>query len=154
CAAGRGCGLHRGGTGTMTVTEVRETAGTPGGATIRSVSFVVFVLRFAEPGGVTVPGTGDVQAELDAAPDGRAQLPGTSLAGALREMVARARGPETAAAWFGPLLEGGAEAKASRIWVLGSRRRDEADGDVVRSTRIDRGRGAADSNTLRAEEVL
>lgn len=138
----------------MTAAETKEKAGTGAGATIRSVSFVVFVVRFAEPGGVTVPGTGDVQAELDAGPDGRARLPGTSLAGALREMTSRARGPETAADWFGPLLDNGAEAKASRIWVLGSRRRDDAVGAVVRSTRIGRHRGAADANTLRAEEVL
>lgn len=140
----------------MAVTETRGKAGTGRGATIRSVSFVVFVLRFAEPGGVTVPGTGDdeAQAMLDTGPGKRAQLPGTSLAGALREMVGAARGTETEQAWFGPLLDTGVEARASRIWVLGSRRRDEAAGEVVRSTRIDRRRGAADSNTLRAEQVL
>lgn len=138
----------------MTTTESRQRQGAETGTTIRSVSFVVFVLRFAEPGGVTVPGTGDVQAELDTGPGGRVRLPGTSLAGALRELVARARGDEQAAEWFGPLLEEGAAAKASRVWVLGGHRTDDEAGAVIRSTRIDRHRGAADVNTLRAEEVL
>ncbi|MBO0803839.1 MAG: hypothetical protein J2P25_12295 [Nocardiopsaceae bacterium] len=112
---------------------------------------MAFDLRFAEPGGVTVPGSGDEpQALLDRGPDGRAQLPGTSLAGALRELV----GEERAEAWFGPVLEEGVEARASRIWVLGGRRLDDAPGDVFASTKIDRTRGAAHDSTLRREEVL
>jgi CRISPR/Cas system CSM-associated protein Csm3 (group 7 of RAMP superfamily) len=123
--------------------------------TFRSVSFLSFVLRFAEPGGVTVPGAGDQpQAVLDLDPQGQVQLPGTSLAGALRDMVRGARGAETAEAWFGPLLEEGAAARASRIWVLGSRRLDDAATDVLASTRISRERGAAAANTFRKEEVL
>jgi CRISPR/Cas system CSM-associated protein Csm3 (group 7 of RAMP superfamily) len=123
--------------------------------TFRSVSFLSFVLRFAEPGGVTVPGAGDQpQAVLDLDPQGQVQLPGASLAGALRDMVRGARGAETAEAWFGPLLEEGAAARASRIWVLGSRRLDDATADVLASTRISRERGAAASNTFRKEEVL
>lgn len=136
----------------MTITEIREQGGRAGGGTaIRSVSFVVFDLRFAEPGGVTVPGTGDQpQALLDRGPDGRVQLPGTSLAGALRELV----GGQRASEWFGPVLEEGVEPRASRIWVLGSRRVDDAPGEVLASTKIDRARGAARDNTLRKEEVL
>lgn len=136
----------------MTVTDIREqNSAAERDATDRSVSFLTFVLRFTEPGGVTVPGTGnEPQAVLDTGLDGRAQLPGTSLAGALRELA----GPEHAEAWFGPLLEDGAEARASRIWVLGSRRLDEVAGDVLASTRISRERGAAQANTLRSEEVL
>lgn len=140
----------------MTVTDAAEQAqGTGADTTARSVSFVSFVLLFAEPGGVTVPGAADQpQAVLDLDPQGRVQLPGTSLAGALRDMVRAARGPQTAGAWFGPLLDDGAAAQASRIWVLGSRRLDDAAADVLASTRISRERGAAAPNTLRQEEVL
>lgn len=140
----------------MTVTQAGEQARGPGAETpVRSVSFVSFVLRFAEPGGITVPGTGDQpQALLDLDPQERVQLPGTSLAGALREMVRGARGAQTAEAWFGPLLDGGAAAQASRIWVLGSTRLDDAPADVLASTRISRERGAAASNTFRQEQVL
>jgi CRISPR/Cas system CSM-associated protein Csm3 (group 7 of RAMP superfamily) len=140
----------------MTVTDTGEhTHGTGADTTVRSVSFLSFVLRFAEPGGVTVPGAGDQpQAVLDLDPRGQVQLPGTSLAGALRDMVRGARGPQTAEAWFGPLLEEGATARASRIWVLGSRRLDDAAPDVLASTRISRERGAAAANTFRKEEVL
>lgn len=136
----------------MTATDIREqNSAAERDATGRSVSFLTFVLRFTEPGGVTVPGTGDKpQAVLDTGLDGRAQLPGTSLAGALRELA----GPERAEAWFGPLLEDGTEARASRIWVLGSRRLDDVAGDVLASTRINRERGAAQANTLRRDEVL
>lgn len=140
----------------MTVVENREQSQETGrDTTVRSVSFLAFVLRFTEPGGVTVPGTGDEpQAMLDLGPDGRVQLPGTSLAGALRDLVHGARGAEMAQAWFGPLLKEGADARASRIWVLGSRRLDDTAGDVLASTRISRVRGAAEQNTLRKEEVL
>ncbi|MGH3285785.1 MAG: RAMP superfamily CRISPR-associated protein [Streptosporangiaceae bacterium] len=140
----------------MTVADTgKETRGTGADATLRSVSFLSFVLRFAEPGGVTVPGTVDQpQAVLDLDPQGRVQLPGTSLAGALREMVRGARGAQTAEAWFGPLLDEGAAARVSRIWVLGSRRLDDAAAEVLASTRISRERGAAASNTFRQEEVL
>lgn len=140
----------------MTVAEAGEqTRGTGADTAVRSVSFLSFVLRFAEPGGVTVPGTGDQpQAMLDLDPQERAQLPGTSLAGALREMVGGARGAQTAEAWFGPLLDDGVAARVSQIWVLGSRRLDDAPADVLASTRISRERGAAASNTFRREQVL
>ncbi|MGH3252491.1 MAG: RAMP superfamily CRISPR-associated protein [Trebonia sp.] len=122
----------------------------------RSVSFLVFELRFTEPGGVTVPGDHErPQVMLDVDPAGRAHLPGTSLAGALRELARERRGDEAAADWFGPLLSGAeAEARASRVWVLGSRRLDLADTYFLSSTRIDRERGAAKGSTLRTEEVL
>jgi CRISPR/Cas system CSM-associated protein Csm3 (group 7 of RAMP superfamily) len=140
----------------MTVTQAGEQArGSGAGTPARSVSFVSFVLRFAEPGGVTVPGSGDQpQAVLDLDPQGRVQVPGTSLAGALREMVHGARGAQMAEAWFAPLLEDGAAAQASRIWVLGSTRLDDAPADVLASTRISRERAAAAANTFRAEQVL
>jgi hypothetical protein len=62
---------------------------------VRSVSFIVFTLRFAEPGGVTVPGGPDWRARLllNTDPEGRPQLPGTSLAGALRPGAVRDRRP-------------------------------------------------------------
>jgi CRISPR/Cas system CSM-associated protein Csm3 (group 7 of RAMP superfamily) len=140
----------------MTIAEAGEqTPDTGAGTTFRSVSFLSFALRFAEPGGVTVPGTGDQpQAVLDLDPEGRVQLPGTSLAGALRAMVGGVRGAGTAQAWFGPLLDEGAAAAVSRVWVLGSRRLDDAATGVFASTRIGRERGAAAANTFRNEEVL
>jgi hypothetical protein len=127
---------------------------------VRSVSFIVFVLRFAEPGGVTVPGGPDDQAHLllDTDPEGRPQLPGTSLAGALREMVRAERGADGAAALFGRLLPPGdgaeVDAQASQIWVLGSRPVDLAAAQVRALTAISRVRAAAEANTLRTEEVL
>jgi len=140
----------------MTVTEAP--AGTAGGEVeprTRSVSFLRFVLRFTEPGGVTVPGPGQVQAVLDLDPEGRVHLPGTSLAGALRGLARERLGEETAAGWFGPILSGTkAEPKASRVWVLGSRRLDTEGTQLLSSTRIDRARGAAAGSTLRTEEVL
>jgi CRISPR/Cas system CSM-associated protein Csm3 (group 7 of RAMP superfamily) len=126
----------------------------------RSVSFIVFVLRFAEPGGVTVPGGPDQRAHLllDTDPEGRPQLPGTSLAGALREMIREERGQDAAAALFGQLLapSDGADvdAQASQIWVLGSRPLAVPSGEVRASTKISRSRAAAQANTLRTEEVL
>lgn len=141
----------------MTITEART--GTAGGAVeprARSVSFLTFILRFTEPGGVTVPGGPDQsQVVLDLDPEGQVHLPGTSLAGALRELARERRGDELAVNWFGPILSGTeAEAKASRVWVLGSQRLDRADTQLLSSTRIDRARGAAAGNTLRTEEVL
>jgi CRISPR/Cas system CSM-associated protein Csm3 (group 7 of RAMP superfamily) len=135
---------------------------------------MVFTLRFAEPGGVTVPAEPDPQAPdgrervhllLDTDQEGRPHLPGTSLAGALREMVRDTRGPQTADTLFGrpPETRGGAEAdaKASQIWVLGSRLLglDGEDSAALASefrtsTKISRCRGAAEDNTLRAEEML
>lgn len=146
----------------MTITEARTgTAGGAGEPRARSVSFLTFILRFTEPGGVTVPGGPDqAQVVLDLDPEGRVHLPGTSLAGALRELARERRGDEAAADWFGPILSGpvlsgtAAEAKASRVWVLGSKRLDNADTQLLSSTRIDRSRGAAAGNTLRTEEVL
>ena len=141
----------------MTITEPRTgTTGGTGEPRTRSVSFLTFILRFTEPGGVTVPGGPDqAQVMLDIDPQGRVHLPGTSLAGALRELARERCGNETAADWFGPLLSTAeAEAKASRVWVLGSRRLDSADTQLLSSTRIDRARGAAADNTLRTEEVL
>lgn len=142
----------------MTITEAW--AATPGGTVEprnRSVSFLTFILRFTEPGGVTVPGRPDQAAQvvLDLDPEGRVHLPGTSLAGALRELTRERCGHEAAADWFGPILSGTeTEAKASRVWVLGSRRLDHADTQLLSSTRIDRARGAAADNTLWTEEVL
>jgi CRISPR/Cas system CSM-associated protein Csm3 (group 7 of RAMP superfamily) len=141
----------------MTMTEARTaTAGGTVEPRTRSVSFLTFILRFTEPGGVTVPGGPDqAQVMLDLDPEGGVHLPGTSLAGALRELARERRGDEGAADWFGPILSGTeAEAKASRVWVLGSRRLDNADTQLLSSTRIDRERGAAADNTLRTEEVL
>jgi len=141
----------------MTITETRAgTAGGTGEARTRSVSFLTFILRFTEPGGVTVPGRPDqAQVVLDLDPEERVHLPGTSLAGALRELAREQRGDATAAGWFGPLLSAAeAEPQASRVWVLGSRRLDSADTQLLSSTRIDRARGAAADNALRTEEVL
>lgn len=141
----------------MTIADVRgQTADGVGEPRVRSVSFLVFILRLAEPGGVTVPGGPDQpQVVLDTGTDGRAQLPGTSLAGALREMVRGQRGGDVADDWFGRVVPGtDEEARASRVWVLGGRRLDDADNRVLSSTRIDRARGAAADNTLRTEEVL
>jgi CRISPR/Cas system CSM-associated protein Csm3 (group 7 of RAMP superfamily) len=125
------------------------------------------ILRFIEPGGVTVPGHADPDAFeerdrahvlLDAGPDGRPQLPGTSLAGALRERIRVKRGDDVADDLFGRLLPPGdgeeVDARASRIWVLGSRLLDEAVPEYRASTKIDRLRGAAQAQTLRIEEVL
>jgi CRISPR/Cas system CSM-associated protein Csm3 (group 7 of RAMP superfamily) len=142
----------------MTVADV-QTQDADGGREprARSVSFLIFTLRLLEPGGVTVPGKGPDQAQvvLDTGIDGRAQLPGTSLAGALREMVRGQRGAGVADDWFGRIVPGAeTEAQASRVWVLGSRRLDNADSQLLSSTRIDRFRGAAADNTLRTEEVL
>jgi CRISPR/Cas system CSM-associated protein Csm3 (group 7 of RAMP superfamily) len=142
----------------MTVADI-ETQNADGGRVprARSVSFVIFTLRLLEPGGVTVPGEGPdlAQVVLDTGIDGRAQLPGTSLAGALREMVRGQRGTGVADDWFGRIVAGAeADAQASRVWVLGSRRLDDADSQFLSSTRIDRFRGAAADNTLRTEEVL
>lgn len=148
----------------------------------RNATFIRFFLRFAEAGGVTVPGfpdrakDGDEQVpwgrerahlQLDTDPWGRPLLPGTSLAGALREWVRHAEGEQTADDWFGHLLaagEGGAEevdARASLIWVLGSRPvgPDGLDLDTVpsqirASTAISRSRAGAEADTLRVEEVL
>jgi CRISPR/Cas system CSM-associated protein Csm3 (group 7 of RAMP superfamily) len=84
-------------------------------------------------------------------------LPGASVAGALREMITR-EWPETADELFGYLLPAGTaeedvDAMASRVWVLGTRRLD--DGSEFRSsTKISRHRAAAESSTLRTEEVL
>ena len=103
-----GCGLRGGGAGP--VMTLSDTSAAPAGrgqtGPVRSVSFIVFVLRFAEPGGVTVPGGPDHQAHLllDTDPEGRPQLPGTSLAGALREMIRAERGEDAAADLFGRLL--------------------------------------------------
>jgi len=126
----------------------------------RSVSFIVFILRLTEPGGVTVPGGPDQRAHLllDTDPEGRPQLPGTSLAGALREMTRQERGEDAAAELFGRLLPPGdgseVDAQASQIWVLGTRPLDVPSGEVRASTKIGRWSGAAEANTLRAEEVL
>jgi CRISPR/Cas system CSM-associated protein Csm3 (group 7 of RAMP superfamily) len=142
----------------MTITEPRMPAAVEGGREPRdrSASFLVFELRFTEPGGVTVPGEADeAQVMLDLDPAGRVHLPGTSLVGAIRELVRERRGAGTASDWFGPLLSGGeADAKASRVWVLGSSRLDDAPTRFLSSTRIDRARGAAAGSTLRTEEVL
>jgi len=141
----------------MTIADLStQTADGAGEPRVRSASFLVFVLKLAEPGGVTVPGGPDQpQVVLDTGIDGRAQLPGTSLAGALREMVCGQRGGDVADDWFGRVLPGTDEdARASRVWVLGSRRLDDVDNQVLSSTRIDRARGAAADNTLRTEEVL
>ena len=123
----------------------------------RSVSFLALILCLLEPGGVTVPGKGpdEAQVVLDTGIDGRAHLPGTSLAGALRDMVRERRDRDTADDWFGRIVPGSdTTAQASRVWVLGSRRLDDADSQLLSSTRIDRSRGAAADNTLRTEEVL
>jgi CRISPR/Cas system CSM-associated protein Csm3 (group 7 of RAMP superfamily) len=151
----------------MTVTGVAQRADAGRAPRLRSVSFVVFVLRFTESGGVTVPGKADrdgqterdrAHALLDTGPDGRPQIPGTSLAGALRDMIRRQRGEQAADTLFGQLLEPGGtgeevDAQASRLWVLGSRPLD--DGSEFRSsTKISRGRAAAEANTLRTDEVL
>jgi CRISPR/Cas system CSM-associated protein Csm3 (group 7 of RAMP superfamily) len=143
----------------------------------RRVTFVRFTLRFTEPGGVTVPGVpnqdegapwGRERAHLllDLDPWGRPHLPGTSVAGALREMVHSADGEAAAKAWFGHLLPAGSgdsevDARASLLWVLGSRAVDAAGRDLdevttqVRAfTAISRERAAAVANTLRVEEVL
>jgi hypothetical protein len=128
----------------------------------RSVSFVLFVLTLTEPGGVSVPGSAgaEVHALIDRGHDGRPHVPGTSLAGALRELVRDRRGPDRADAWFGRLVPSGERsaeevgAEASPIWVLGSRLLDGGDPAILRSTAIDRRRGAARDNTLRADEVL
>jgi CRISPR/Cas system CSM-associated protein Csm3 (group 7 of RAMP superfamily) len=136
-----------------------------GGARSRSVSLFSFVLRFTEPGGVTVPGRADrdapderdrAHAVLDLGPDG-VHLPGASVAGALREMIT-GRWPDRADELFGHLLAAGSsadgvDAVASRVWVLGTRR--HGDGTEFRSsTKISRRRAAAESSTLRTEEVL
>ena len=127
----------------------------------RSVSFIVFALRFTEPGGVTIPGKPDQRAHLllDTDPQGRPQLPGTSLAGALREMIRAERGEDAATTLFGRLLppgSGGTEvdAQASQLWVLGSRPAATATSQLRASTKISRRQGAAEANTLRIEEVL
>lgn len=141
----------------MTIANIRARGASDGvEPRVRSVSFLVFELRFTEPGGVTVPGGPEQpQVMLDVDPHGRVHLPGTSLAGALRELARERHGDGVAADWFGPVLPSAEpEAKASRIWVLGSKRLDDADTYVLSSTRIDRGRGAADGSTLRTEEVL
>lgn len=121
-----------------------------------SVSFLTFILRLTEPGGVTVPGDPDQpQIELDRDHWGLPHLPGTSLAGVLRELARERRGAAVATDWFGPALSDTvAEAKASRIWVLGSRLVGKASPEVLSTTRIDRRRGAAADATLRSEQVL
>lgn len=150
------------------MTEVK--AGEETGTTIRSVSFVVFDLRFDEPGGVLVPGEADRDAEserdrahlvLDTGPDGTVRLPGTSVAGSLRAMIAAERDPDVADDLFGRLLDPGepgsredVDAVASRIWVLGTRRKDTAPTVFRTSTAVDRHRAAAKENTLRGEELL
>ena len=103
---------------------------------------------------------------VDTDPWGRPHLPGTSLAGALREMTHRADGETAEDLWFGHLLppdSGRAEvdAKASQIWVLGSRpvgpddaELDDVASQIRASTAISRTRGAAEANTLRVEELL
>jgi CRISPR/Cas system CSM-associated protein Csm3 (group 7 of RAMP superfamily) len=127
---------------------------------VRSVSFIVFTLRFTEPGGVTVPGRPEQGAHLllDTDPEGRPQLPGTTLAGALREMIREERGEDAAADMFGRLLPPGAgadvDAQASKIWVLGTRPVDSLPTEVRASTKISRSSGAAEANTLRTEEML
>jgi CRISPR/Cas system CSM-associated protein Csm3 (group 7 of RAMP superfamily) len=160
----------------MTMTSTARPQADPGQqAHLRSVAFIVFTLRFTESGGVTVPGRADhgvdrriggsaetgpglAHAALDTGPDGRTQIPGTSLAGALRDMIRHHRGADVADQLFGRLLAPGgsgedADAQASRLWVLGSRRLD--DGSAIRSsTKISRHRAAAEANTLRTEEVL
>ncbi len=148
----------------------------------RSVTYVCFFLRFTEPGAVTVPGTpgrdpaghdpggawGRERAHLllDTDPWRRPHLPGTSLAGALREMVREADGEDAADELFGRLLEAGSggtevDARASLIWVLGSRPADAAGAEAAEvpagvraSTAISRQRAAAEANTLRVEELL
>ena len=128
---------------------------------VRSVSFIVFALRFTEPGGVTIPGNPDQRAHLllDTDPQGRPQLPGTSLAGALREMTREERGEDAANMLFGRLLPAGSggtevDAQASQLWVLGSRPAAASTGQLRASTKISRRRGAAQEQTLRTEEVL
>ncbi len=142
----------------MTVADVRaRTANGRQEPRARSVSFLTFILRLLEPGGMTVPrrNPDEAQVVLDTGIDGRAHLPGTSLAGALRELVRRQRDRDVADDWFGRIVQGSeADAQASRVWVLGSRRLDGADSQLLSSTRIDRTRGAAADNTLRTEEVL
>jgi CRISPR/Cas system CSM-associated protein Csm3 (group 7 of RAMP superfamily) len=131
------------------------------------MSLFILILRFTEPGGVTVPGRADPDAVeerdrahvlLDLGPDGRPQLPGTSLAGALREWIRAKRDDDVADDLFGRLLPPGdgeeVDARASRIWVLGSRLLDDAVPEYRASTKIDRFRGAAQAQTLRVEEVL
>jgi CRISPR/Cas system CSM-associated protein Csm3 (group 7 of RAMP superfamily) len=145
-------------------------------AAARSVTFIRFIIRFAEPGAVTVPGFpgrneeapwGRERAHLlaDTDPWGRPHLPGTSLAGALREEV-RCADEDAAEELFGHLLPagtGGAEvdAQASQIWVLGARPISDDGGELATvptgiraSTAISRTRAAASANTLRVEEVL
>lgn len=139
----------------------------PGETRARSVSLFSFTLRLTEPGGVLIPAeqSGDspadgedrVHAVLDRGPRG-VHLPGTSLAGALRAMTAR-EWPQRADDLFGTLLPAGSsaddvDAVASRIWVLGARR-DGDDETISRSsTKISRQRAAAESSTLRTEELL
>ena len=139
------------------MTAVGKNAGGDRPATARSVTMICFILRFTEPGGVTVPATpalaapwgpGQAHLRLDTDPWGRPHLPGTSLAGALRDMVRAAddvNGPDEL---FGCLLDaetGGTEvaARASQVWVLGSRPLDTYGTEVRASTAISRGRGAA-----------
>jgi CRISPR/Cas system CSM-associated protein Csm3 (group 7 of RAMP superfamily) len=150
-------------TGTETGTETRQNGGSDGEPRARSVSYFFFSLTLEEPGGVSVPAPAgaEVHALLDRGHDGRPQVPGTSLAGALRDMVRAARGDQVAERWFGRLLgegdervEGQVAAVASPIWVFGARLREPADPFTMASTAIDRLRGAARQQTLRADEVL
>jgi CRISPR/Cas system CSM-associated protein Csm3 (group 7 of RAMP superfamily) len=145
---------------------------------VRYVSFIRSFLRFTEPAAVTVPGFpgrddqtpwGRERAHLllDTDPWGRPHLPGTSLAGALRDHVRRAEGEPVADAWFGHLVDPGTgnpaevDARASLLWVLGTRPADSSGDELATvateiraSTAISRDRGAAAANTLRVEELL
>jgi CRISPR/Cas system CSM-associated protein Csm3 (group 7 of RAMP superfamily) len=162
----------------MTITTSQPPAGeTDQPSRIRSVTLIRFVLVFHEPGGVTVPGFPDRDDDapwgrerahllVDTDPWGRPQLPGTSLAGALREMIRGTDDQAAADALFGQLLparSGGADvdARASLIWVLGSRPVSPDGTELTAmpsqlraSTAICRSRAAAEANTLRVEEML
>ena len=162
----------------MTITaEARAPGDADQPVRIGSVTFIRFFLRFTEPGAVTVPGFpdrdenaawGPERAHLlvDTDPWGRPHLPGTSLAGALREMAGDADGAAAADMLFGHLLPAGSggtevDARASLIWVLGSRpvgpddhELDAVASQVRASTSISRTRAAAEANTLRVEELL
>jgi len=124
-----------------------------------TVHYFTVELELCEPGAVLEPvetdGAADVDAHLDMRPardhEGRWTLPATSIAGSMRDHLARTHPElvEEVMGFFGP--DG---AHPSRLRILGTRLVDDVNLLDEHSTAIDRHRGAAANRTLRHIQVL
>lgn len=124
-----------------------------------AIHYITVELELTEPGAVLEPvevdGAGEVEAHLDMRPvrdhEGRWTLPATSVAGSLRDHLAR-NDRDLVDEVMGVVGSDGA--RPSGLRILGTRLVGEADLCDEHSTAIDRHRGAAANRSLRHIQVL